>query len=129
MAVEQRTQHFLPARCRRRLLRGANDRRFLQVVSLRLGFRASVFGTAGQVPLRRASIGSVGGCHAGMRGIASSFSGFGGPALGFSLVPPNPSVKRTPNSFARQPSSAGASPHFALAVCRAKLSGSAYLQR
>jgi hypothetical protein len=32
---------------------------------------------------------------------------------------PNPSFKRTPNGVARQPSSAGASPHFELAVWRA----------
>jgi len=31
-------------------------------------------------------------------------------------VPPNPSLKRTPNGIAVWPSSAGASPHFALAV-------------
>jgi hypothetical protein len=38
---------------------------------------------------------------------------------------PNPSFKRTPNGVARQPSSAGASPHFALAVWRATPPGSA----
>jgi hypothetical protein len=40
-------------------------------------------------------------------------------------VLPNPSFKRTPNGVARQPSSAGASPHFALAVWRATPPGSA----
>jgi hypothetical protein len=40
-------------------------------------------------------------------------------------VLPNPSFKRTPNGVARQPSSAGASPHFALGVRRATPPGSA----
>jgi hypothetical protein len=38
---------------------------------------------------------------------------------------PNPSFKRSPNSVARWPSSAGAAPHFALAVQRATLPGPA----
>jgi hypothetical protein len=40
-------------------------------------------------------------------------------------VLPNPSFKRTPNGVARQPASAGASPHFALAVRRTTPPGSA----
>ena len=38
---------------------------------------------------------------------------------------PNPSFKRTPNSVAHQPASAGPAAHFALAVRRATLPGSA----
>ena len=40
-------------------------------------------------------------------------------------VKPNPSFKPSPNSVARQPSSAGPAAHFALAVRRATLSGPA----
>ena len=50
--------------------------------------------------------------------------------LGTQVVPhtlpnslkPNPSLKASPNSVAHWPSSAGASPHFALAAQRATLS-------
>jgi hypothetical protein len=120
MATEQRTQHYLSAKCRRGALRGIHDWHFLQIVFFRFGLRASVFGAAGKVPLRRASGGSVGECHSDMQGNASSFSGVGGPVFGFSLVPPNPSVKRTPNGLSRLAASAGAAPHFALAVKHAK---------
>ena len=44
---------------------------------------------------------------------------------GFARVQPNPSLKRSANSVAHWPSSAGASPHFALAVQRATLSSPA----
>jgi hypothetical protein len=44
-------------------------------------------------------------------------------------VPPNPSVKRSANGMAHWPSSAGASPHFALAVQRAMPLAPAYLKR
>jgi hypothetical protein len=45
------------------------------------------------------------------------------------LVPPNPSVKRSANGMAHWPSSAGASPHFALAAQRAMPLAPAYLKR
>jgi hypothetical protein len=42
---------------------------------------------------------------------------------------PNPSVKRSANIASRWPSSAGATPHFALAVPHATLLATAYLKR
>jgi hypothetical protein len=46
-----------------------------------------------------------------------------------STVLPNPSVKRSANIASHWPSSAGAAPHFALAVQRATLLATAYLKR
>jgi len=44
-----------------------------------------------------------------------------GALLGLGAPGPNPSLKRTANSVARRPSSAGPSAHFALAVQHATL--------
>jgi hypothetical protein len=124
MVIEQRTLLLLASRCCGQVLQGAASQwRFLHVALSRLRTRGSGIGLWRGEPyapgpgLRLAPL-----RHAGQ---GFPIGGFGGTAVGLRLVPPNPSFKRTPNGVARQPSSAGASPHCALAVWRATPPGSA----